>query len=268
MKAFSVGYSNKIDEALDDSKVETRKLKQQGRNLKEQKDDLKQLDNDTLKRMYDADETDEVCDDEAKGTSDIMEKIEFNLICLEDALKSDGYRCDAESSSMHRSVSQESVISNESRISKMSSKLSSKLSSQVQVNEGQSPRHVVRVKLLKIDLQKFSGKMEHWQEFWDSFKSAIHELSGLAKVDKFKYLRSYLEEPVRKVIGGLSITDADYDSGIKILKNRYARPTQIKRAHISQLLQLSMVHNEKNIAKLRQCKMTSKRIFVVLKLWV
>ena len=39
--------------------------------------------------MYDADETEEVCDDEAKGASDIMEKIEFNLIGLEDALKSD-----------------------------------------------------------------------------------------------------------------------------------------------------------------------------------
>ena len=47
--------------------------------------------------MYDADETEEVCDDEAKGASDIMEKIEFNLIGLEDALKSDGYLSDAES---------------------------------------------------------------------------------------------------------------------------------------------------------------------------
>ena len=50
----------------------------------------------------------------------------------------------------------------------------------------------------------------------------------------------------------MSLTDADYDSAIEILKNRYAKPTQIKRAHISQLLQLPMVYSEKNITKLRQ----------------
>ena len=74
----------------------------------------------------------------------------------------------------------------------------------------------------------------------------------MAKVGKFKYLRSYLEEPVRKVIGSLSLTDADYDSAIEILKSRYAKPTHIKRAHISQLFQLPMAYNEKNITKLRQ----------------
>ena len=146
----------------------------------------------------------------------------------------------------------------------MSSKVSSKASNnrsrkgsdngtnRSDVAETKSPSHGVRVKLPKINLQKFSGKVEHWQEFWDSFKSAIHESSGLAKVDKFKYLRSYLEEPVRKVVGGLSLTDAGYDSAIQILKNRYARPTQIKRSHISQLLQLPMVYNDRNTTRLRQ----------------
>ena len=94
--------------------------------------------------------------------------------------------------------------------------------------------------------------MEHWQEFWDSFKSAIHDSPWLAKVDKFKYLRSYLDEPAKKVIGGLSLTDADYDSAVQILKNRYARPAQIKRAHMSQLINLPAVYNEKNITKLQQ----------------
>lgn len=32
----------------------------------------------------------------------------------------------------------------------------------------------VKVELPKLEVQKFSGKLEEWQEFWDSFESAIH----------------------------------------------------------------------------------------------
>ena len=31
----------------------------------------------------------------------------------------------------------------------------------------------VRVKLPKLEVRKFSGKLEEWQEFWDSFENAI-----------------------------------------------------------------------------------------------
>ena len=31
-----------------------------------------------------------------------------------------------------------------------------------------------RVKLPRLEVRKFSGKLEEWQEFWDSFESAIH----------------------------------------------------------------------------------------------
>ena len=44
-----------------------------------------------------------------------------------------------------------------------------------------------RVKLPKLELPKFSGKNSQWQEFWDGFRSAVHDDESLAKVDKFKY---------------------------------------------------------------------------------
>ena len=134
--------------------------------------------------------------------------------------------------------------------SRGSSNGSSHMKSQVQGSETQFQDHAVWVKLPKINLQKFSGKVEHWQEFWDLFKSVIHDSPLLAKADKFNYLRSYLEGPVKKVIGGLSLTDADYDSAVQILKNRYARPAQIKRADMSQQINSPAVYNEKSITKL------------------
>ena len=268
----------KVKEALDDSSADKRKLRQLEIRLNVHKEELKSLDNEILERMYDLDETEEACNEEANEASDIMEKVVYYLICLEDVLKEDQCNSDVELETIHRSVSQESIRSSGSMSSKVSvssrarskvksyveSQVSSQVSSrgsrngssqaksQVYVSEAQSQNHAVRVKLPKISLQKFSGKVEHWQEFWDSFKSAIHDSPSLAKVDKFKYLRSYLEEPVKKVIGGLSLTDADYDSAIQILKNRYARPAKIKRAHMSQLINLPAVYNEKNITKLQQ----------------
>ena len=67
-------------------------------------------------------------------------------------------------------------------------------------------RREIKVKLPKLEIKKFSGKVQDWSEFWDSFKSAIDNDPDLANIDKFKYLRSFLEEMPRRVIAGLSLT--------------------------------------------------------------
>ena len=61
-----------------------------------------------------------------------------------------------------------------------------------------------RVKLPKLEVLKFSGKLEEWQEFWDSLESAIHSNDSLSNVDKFSYLRGLLLEPVRSAIMGFA----------------------------------------------------------------
>ena len=109
----------------------------------------------------------------------------------------------------------------------------------------------VRVKFPKLQMRNFSGKVQDWQEFWDSFKSAVHDDPGPTKVDKFKYLRSFLDEPARRVISRLSLTDAEYDSADKILMKRFAKPSLIKRAHINDIKSLNSVFNERNVGRLR-----------------
>jgi hypothetical protein len=36
-------------------------------------------------------------------------------------------------------------------------------------------KHVVRAKLPKLQAKTFDGKVQEWQEFWESFESAIHQ---------------------------------------------------------------------------------------------
>ena len=58
----------------------------------------------------------------------------------------------------------------------------------------------VRAKLPKLEARKFGGNISEWQEFWDSFESAINRNETIAEIDKFSYLRGLLIEPARSAI--------------------------------------------------------------------
>ena len=60
---------------------------------------------------------------------------------------------------------------------------------------GSSQQHLVKVKLPKLEVNKFSGRLQDWQEFWGSFQSLIDGNESLSAVDKFSYLKSLLHKP-------------------------------------------------------------------------
>ena len=65
---------------------------------------------------------------------------------------------------------------------------------------------------MAVEVNKVTGKIHECQEFWDSFMSAIHVNEALSKVDKIKYLKSYLEDQERSAISGVSLTHKNYDT--------------------------------------------------------
>ena len=101
----------------------------------------------------------------------------------------------------------------------------------------------VRVKLPKLEVRKFSGKLEEWQEFWDSFESAIHSNDSLSNMDKFSYLRGLLLEPARSAIAGFALTSANYEAAVEPLKKRFGKKTAIQRALVNELLNTRPVFN-------------------------
>ena len=110
----------------------------------------------------------------------------------------------------------------------------------------------LKVNLPRLELKRFTGKVTEWQEFWDGFNSAIHEDTELANVDKFKYLKSFVEEPASKVIAGIPLTDANYDIAVDLLHKRYGKTSVLKRAHMNELINLQPVFNEKSVGRLRE----------------
>ena len=92
------------------------------------------------------------------------------------------------------------------------------------------------VKLLKLEFMKFNGTVLKWSEFYDAFEAAVDSNPNLSSVDKFNYLCSRLDGDALEVIGGMTLTNANYDKAKDILKERYGRQDVIVNAHYNSLV--------------------------------
>ena len=95
-----------------------------------------------------------------------------------------------------------------------------------------------KAKLPKLVLRKLRGEVTQWQNFWDSFNSAIHVNQHLSLIDKFNHLHSLLEGQVARAIQGLTRTEANYNSAIEILQKRFGKPQNIISKHMDEMLKI------------------------------
>ena len=115
-----------------------------------------------------------------------------------------------------------------------------------------NPVHNLKAKLPKLEVKRFNGRLQDWQEFWDSFQSSIDGNDNLSAVDKFSYLKSLVQEPARSTITGFALTAVNYDAAVQALKKRYGKEIAIRRAHVNDLLNLSPVYSDRDIPRLRK----------------
>ena len=191
------------------------KLKQCLIDLKGKEKSIKELDDRSLNLMIENGDEEEDSDKGATEASDLMDKITYGLVSIKDALQeieqngcniSVSSRSEGQTQSLARSESREPISSVASQITAYSR----------------------NVKLPKLELRNFIGKVAKWAEVRDGCKSAIHDDPDLATVDTFKYLRCYLVEPAKRAVTGFSMTDADYDAAVNLLIKQYVKPGAIR----------------------------------------
>ncbi|XP_078368716.1 uncharacterized protein LOC144652543 [Oculina patagonica] len=102
-----------------------------------------------------------------------------------------------------------------------------------------------KAKLPKLVLPKFRGDITQWQSFWDSFNSAIHTNPQLSQIDKFNHLHSLLEGQAARAIQGLTRTDANYNSAIELLHNRFGKTQNIISKYMDELLKIPACSGDK-----------------------
>ncbi|XP_073249615.1 uncharacterized protein [Porites lutea] len=113
-----------------------------------------------------------------------------------------------------------------------------KLKKKLEVETAKQGMKSNTVKLPKLDFNKFSGELLKWQEFWDSFESAIHSNASLNPVEKMNYLRAKLEGEAEEVISGLTLTNANYEEAISLLQKRFGQNEIIINAHYTSLMDM------------------------------
>ena len=109
-----------------------------------------------------------------------------------------------------------------------------------------------QVKLPKPDLRTFDGVMSKTPSFWDAFESSVHSNTKVAPIDKFNYLNSLPMKSANKAIFGLSLTAANYDEAVAILKRRFRNKQFIINKHMEILLNINSVKSGVNSQALRQ----------------
>lgn len=109
-----------------------------------------------------------------------------------------------------------------------------------------------RPKLPEIKLPEFSGDYTKWLFFKDSFETTIHRDDSLTAVQKHQYLIGVLQGEALSVIQGFKISNENYESAWKLLKDTYDNNTIIIQNHLDELLNLPEIKRENKADAIRK----------------
>ena len=109
-----------------------------------------------------------------------------------------------------------------------------------------------RLKPPKLRLETFDGDIKKCCTLWDSFQASIHENTNIATFDKFHYLNSLMAKTASEAVQGLSLTTANYEEAIAILKSTFGNKQMIISKHMESLLNMAPVSSNHDLKGLRK----------------
>ena len=97
------------------------------------------------------------------------------------------------------------------------------------------------VKLPKITLKTFSGDPLDWQSFKETFEAAVHNKESIIYIEKFTYLKTYLDKSALQATEGFPLTSENYSEVRNPLNDQYGNEQYIIACHIKKLVKLDPV---------------------------
>ena len=94
------------------------------------------------------------------------------------------------------------------------------------------------VKLPQLTLNKFNGDPLEWLNFWDLFRTSVHERSDLSKPIKFQYLIGQLQDEAAHLLSGFNLTPSEYDEAIDLLKKTYGQKRLLVQVRLNALFDI------------------------------
>lgn len=100
------------------------------------------------------------------------------------------------------------------------------------------------IKLPVINLTKFSGDLNKFQEFHDTYLSLVHDNSNLSDIERFHYLRSVLEGEALEVLHSIPFSAANYRNAWELLCERFLNKQLLAHNNIKLILNLPSMQKE------------------------
>ncbi|CAG9584275.1 unnamed protein product [Danaus chrysippus] len=100
------------------------------------------------------------------------------------------------------------------------------------------------LKLPPIKITPFNGEANKWLSFRDTYVSLVHNNETIDDVNKFHYLKTYLEGPASAVINSVSVSSDNYSLAWKLLCERYDNKRLLINEHIKCLFSIESLTKE------------------------
>ncbi|CAK9806349.1 hypothetical protein ANTPLA_LOCUS4849 [Anthophora plagiata] len=93
----------------------------------------------------------------------------------------------------------------------------------------------------KIHIKQFNGNFLDWQDFYDTFRSVVHENESIPIIHKFHLLKSCLTGSAASVLNGLTACEKNYSVTWELIQKQFNRPRKLIQSHIRGLFELPQI---------------------------
>ncbi|XP_055633072.1 uncharacterized protein LOC129773486 [Toxorhynchites rutilus septentrionalis] len=119
----------------------------------------------------------------------------------------------------------------------------SKSSGSASVNPQSSVRPL-NIRLPEIILPKFSGRLEDWCVFRDTFESAVGSRDDISAVEKMHYLKGLVQGEAARILDPIRISEQGYKDAWRSLRLRFENKRQLIKCHIRALFDTPTMRKE------------------------
>ncbi|KAL5491423.1 hypothetical protein EMCRGX_G016708 [Ephydatia muelleri] len=197
-KASTSRIIAQVTTTIESPQVNLAVLKQMAENLREKQATIMKLDAELLEVMTEEDEVKE----EIEQADIYRKRVESAIIDLESEI------CAIERNEPNKVSLVEDRPTTRSAIPPQNPTAQTAVLPSVTVKPALDARRAPRVRLPRVELKRFDGRLTDWTMFWDMFQSSVHNNAEHTDTDRFYYLHSLLEGSAANAISGNSLTTA------------------------------------------------------------
>ncbi|XP_065077338.1 signal transducer and activator of transcription C-like [Ochlerotatus camptorhynchus] len=106
------------------------------------------------------------------------------------------------------------------------------------------PVKQMNVRLPELDLPKFSGRLEDWCVFRDSFESAVGSRSDNGAVEKMHYLKGLVQGEAASTLDPIKVSEQGYKDAWRTLKLRFENKRHLIKCHLKTLFDTPAMREE------------------------